>query len=194
MNKSKVLVIVGTVRQGRTGIKVANWYINEARKANLNMDLELYDVASLNLPLFNEAFPPAMHQYTAIQNTIAAKIAEADGFVFITGEYNHTIPGSLVNFLDYIGVEWAHKCAAYVGYGSLGGVRAIEHLIQVMAELGVASVAKGSVNVQVRTPWFAMDESGVPKAEFVSGDIAEQLKELLWWTDALKAARGREKP
>jgi len=187
MNKSKVLVIVGTVRQGRTGIKIANWYIEEARKAGLNVD---YDVASLNLPLFNEAVPPAMHQYSPIQNAIAGKIAAADGFVFVTGEYNHTIPGSLVNFLDYIGAEWAHKPAAYVGYGSLGGVRAIEHLIQVMAELGVASVAKGSINVQVRAPWFAMDESGVPKAEFVNGNITEQLKELLWWTDALRAARG----
>ncbi len=187
---NKILIIVGTVRESRVGRKIADWYLKEAIKVVPNMELELLDVAELNLPLFHEAFPPMMHQYGEIQQKLADKIGNADGFVFITGEYNHSIPGSLKNFLDYIFSEWNYKAAAFVGYGgAASGSRAIEHLIQVMAELKVASVANTMDHILIRNIFNAVDESGIPKSEFVSGDVGKQLKELDWWVSALKAAR-----
>ena len=189
MSKPKILVITSTSRNGRTSRKVADWYISEAKKTNVDVDLELLDIADLNLPLFNEAVPPMMHQYNDVQNKIADVVGAADGFVFITAEYNHSIPGSLKNFMDYINAEWNHKAAAFVGYGTTGAVRAIEHMIGILAELRVASVANGFDHIHINSPWEAFDENGVPKEGYVHGNIENQLKELSWWASALKAAR-----
>ncbi len=187
---NKILIIAGTVREGRVGRKIADWYLIEAVKVAPNMKFELLDVAELNLPLFHEVFPPMMHQYGKIQQKLADKIGSADGFVFVTGEYNHSIPGSLKNFLDYIFSEWNYKAAAFVGYGgAASGSRAIEHLIQVMTELKVVSVGSTMDHILIRNIFNAVDESGIPKPEFVSGDIGKQLKELDWWVSALKAGR-----
>lgn len=186
----KILIIVGTVREGRVGRKIADWYLKEAVKTAPHMEFELLDVAELDLPLFHEAAPPMMHQYGQIQQKLADKIGHADGFIFITGEYNHSIPGSLKNFLDHIFAEWNYKAAAFVGYGgAAGGSRAIEHLIQVMTELKVASVASTPDSILIQDIFNAIDESGSPKPEFVRGDIGKQLKDLDWWVSALKAAR-----
>lgn len=190
MSKAKVLVIVGTTRSGRSGRKVADWYLSEATKvAPADMELELLDVSDLDLELFNEPVSPMMHQYTDIQKKLAEKVGSADGFVFVTAEYNHSIPASLKNFIDYLYSEWHNKAAAYVGYGATGGIRAIEHLIQIMTELKVASVASGSDNIGINAIWEALDENGVPKPGYVHGDIAKQLETLSWWVNALKAAR-----
>lgn len=189
----RILVIVGTTRQGRIGRTVGDWYIEAARKNAPDMDFELFDLADWNLEVFNEPIPPLMHQYGPVQQKLADKIGSADGFVFVTGEYNHSIPGSLKNFLDYICAEWYHKAAAYVGYGATGAMRAIEHLIQVMAELRVVSVANNSDHIHINQAWAAFDEKGEPKEGFVHGDIEKQLKELKWWVDALKEARKENK-
>ena len=185
-NAMKVLTIVGTVRQGRNGRKVADWYLSEAMKAAPDLDFELLDVAELALPLFNEATPPLYHQYSSTQTRIAEKIAAADAFVIITGEYNHSIPGSLKNFLDFVASEWNHKVAAFVGYGGTGAMRSIEHIIQVFNYLGVATIKD---HITINSVWEALDEKGVPKNGFLFGSIPEQLKELTWWAHALKQAR-----
>ena len=186
----KTLVITSTVREGRSGEKIAKWYLNEAKKTAPNgMELELLDIAELDLPLFDQAAPPKMHQYSDLQNKIAEKIASADAFIFVTGEYNHSIPGALKNFIDYIYAEWGRKPAAYVGYGTVGGARAIEHLIQIMAEMGVVSVGRGSDHVTVSAPWSAIDEDGNVKSDFVHGDIKAQLEELNWYGSPLEHGR-----
>lgn len=189
MSKPKVLVIVGTTRAGRVGRKVADWYFAQAQAASLDVDLELLDVADLKLELFNEPMSPMMNQYSDVQKKLAEKVGSADGFVFVTGEYNHSVPASLKNFIDYLNAEWNHKAAAYVGYGSTGAIRSIEHLIQIMAELKVASLGSGSDHITINTIWEALDENGVPKDGYVHGDVYKQLESLLWWVNALKAAR-----
>jgi NAD(P)H-dependent FMN reductase len=182
----KILVIVGTTRQGRSGRKVADWYIAEAKKSAPQVEFELLDVADLDLPLFNEVTPPLYHQYSDVQNKLAETIGSADGYVFVTSEYNHSVPASLKNLIDYISAEWNHKVAAYVGYGAVGAIRAIEHLVQIMAEMRVASTKD---HVTINAIWEALDENGVPKPGYQFGDIAAQVTELVWWADALKAAR-----
>lgn len=187
--KPKILVIVGTVREKRVGRKIAEWYFKEAVKTAPDLDFELFDVAELNLPVFHEPVPPMMHKYSRIQQKIAEKIGSADGFIFVTGEYNHSIPGSLKNFIDYIFAEWNYKAAAFVGYGGAGGFRSIEHLIQVMTELKVVSVANSFNNLHIPKVWDAFDEKGNFKPETVQGDIAKQLKDFSWWVHATKRNR-----
>jgi len=181
-----VLIIAGTVRQGRNGRKVADWYHLEAKKAAPQHQYQLLDAAELNLPLFDQAMPPSMHKYNEAQTKLAETIGWADAFVVIAGEYNHGYTGSLKNLLDYIYSEWNRKVVAYVGYGGLGGGRAVEQLIPVFAELQVASLRQ---HVYIMDVWAALDEHGAPKDSHKRGDIAKQLEELTWWGHALKAAR-----
>lgn len=189
IKKPKILIIVGTIREGRVGRAIADWYLKEAKKIALDFEFELLDVKKENLPLFSEPVPPMMHKYSPLQKKLADKIGSADGFIFVTGEYNHSIPGSLKNFLDYIFSEWNYKAAAFVGYGGTGGIRAIEHMIPILAELKVASVANTFNNISITQVWNAFDESGNLKPEFIHGNIEQQLKELNLWVNALKTAR-----
>jgi|SRR5579872_429364 len=186
---SKILIIVGTIRQERNGRKVADWYYNQAKNLAPHLDFEIFDLQEQNLPLFNEPVPPLYHQYSELQNKLAKKIAAADGFIFVTGEYNHSVPGSLKNFLDYINAEWNHKVVAYVGYGGTGAIRSIEHLIQISTELRMANVANTSDHIHINQVWEAFDDNGQLKPTHVRGDIAKQLQELTWWVNALKTAR-----
>jgi NAD(P)H-dependent FMN reductase len=184
--KMKILVIVGTVREGRVGRIIADWYLKEARKVAPDLHFELLDVKEENLALFNEPVPPIMHKYSDVQQKLAKKIESADGFVFVTAEYNHSIPGSLKNFLDYVSLEWNHKATAYVGYGGSGAIRSIEHLIQILSGLGIMSVKD---IITITNILSAIDEKGSLNPEFIHGDITKQLKELRWWASALKNAR-----
>lgn len=185
-DRLQVLVIVGTVREGRVGRKIADWYVSQAKAAAPDIDFSLLDIAELELPLFDNASPPASGKYSPVQQKIAKRIADADAFVVVTGEYNHSIPGSLKNFLEYVHAEWNRKAAAYVGYGGSGAIRSIEQLIQVFSYLGVSSIRS---HVTINAVWEALDERGVPKSGYVFGDVASQLMELSWWAGALKAAR-----
>ena len=95
MSKPKILVVVGTTREGRSGRKVADWYMAEAQKIDSGLDLELLDLKDLDLPLFNEPMSPMWGKYSDVQKSLASKVGAADGFVFVTAEYNHSVSASL---------------------------------------------------------------------------------------------------
>ncbi len=185
-DKLKILVIVGTVREGRVGRKIADWYLKQAKEAAPETEFEILDPRELNLPLFNEPEPPLSGNYSPIQKTVAEKIASADAYVFVTGEYNHSIPGSLKNLLDYVAAEWGRKAAAFVGYSGTGAIRSIEHLIQICNAFGVATT-RG--HITINAVWEALDETGTPKDGYLFGNVKDQLTDLMWWAGALKAAR-----
>jgi NAD(P)H-dependent FMN reductase len=186
--KPHILVITSTVRQNRACRKVADWYIAEARKAVPEATFELLDIADYDIPVFSEPISPLMaEKYTPLQEKLAAPVRKADGYVIVTGEYNHSIPGSLKNFIDHLSPkDWRHKAVAYVGYGTAGGFMSINHLTFIMAYLGVASVLN---TINISAIWEAFDEDGKVKPNNVHGDIKRQLDELLWWVNALKTAR-----
>ena len=99
------------------------------------------DIKDFNLPLLDEPVPPSQGKYSKEHTKKwAAKIASFDGYVFVTPEYNHGISGRLKNAIDFLYAEWNNKAAGFVGYGSAGGARAVEHLRLVMAEVQVATV------------------------------------------------------
>ncbi len=158
----KINVILGSTRDGRNGIKVANWFMNLA-KATKDSDLsfELVDLSEWNIPFIESAMPPSMGTYPAgITTDWAKKMEEADGYIIISPEYNHGYTAVLKNALDVIYKEWNYKPVTFVGYGAVsGGIRAIEQLRQVVIELRMIPLKE---DVTIQNVWAAFDENGEP--------------------------------
>ncbi len=136
----RIGIIIGSTRPGRVGASVANWVYDLARKRT-DAEFELVDLLDYRLPHLDEPALPSMGKYSQDHTKAwAQKIASLDAFVFVTPEYNHGTSGALKNAIDFLYAEWNNKVAGFVSYGSAGGVRAVENLRLVMAELMVATV------------------------------------------------------
>lgn len=134
-----IYIIVGSVREGRTAIKVANWVLQATTELALkDIQTEIIDLKEWDLPLFAGAHPPASGIYDQPkQQQWADKIAQAQAFILISPEYNHGYSPALKNALDYLGKEWQGKSAAYIAYGSTNGSRSIDQIRQVGTQLGL---------------------------------------------------------
>lgn len=135
----KILVIIGSIREGRAGDKLASWVMDQIAQRNSEVDYELFDLKEHPMKLFEEPNHPAMlNGKTSDENAnvFIKKVAEADGFVIITPEYNRGTSGALKNAMDYVYNEWNKKPVALLGYGGLsGGARAVEQLRLNLLEL-----------------------------------------------------------
>jgi len=134
-----IQIIVGSIREGRVAIKIANWLLNEIKKLELNtLDVEIVDLKEWDLPFFSGKNSPATGIYDQPkQQEWATKIASGDAFIFITPEYNHSYSPVLKNAIDYIYKEWRGKPAAFVSYGGTNGSRSIDQIKQVCAFIGM---------------------------------------------------------
>jgi len=134
-----IYIIVGSIREGRTAIKIANWVDQAINELSLNdIQTEIIDLKEWALPIFAGAHPPATGVYDQPkQQQWADKIAAADAFILINPEYNHGYSPALKNALDYVAKEWQGKPAAYVGYGATNGSRSIDQLRQVATYIGL---------------------------------------------------------
>ena len=183
---NKIAIIIGSTRPGRVGESVARWVFDIATKRT-DAQFELVDIATFNLPLLDESVPASMGQYSKPHTKAwAAKIAEFDGYVFVTPEYNHATTGALKNAIDFIYKEWNNKAAGFVGYGSLGGSRAVENLRMIMAELQIADVRN-----QVALSLFTDFENYTvfKPAEHHIASVNGMLDQLIAWSGALKSLR-----
>ena len=136
----KVAIVVGSTRPGRKAEAVAKWVHQIANTRN-DAEYEIVDIEHYKLPLLDEPVPPSMNQYkNPHTHAWAEKIGSFDAFVFVTPEYNHGTSGALKNAIDFLFKEWNNKAAGFVGYGSVGGVRAVESLRLVMGEIMIADV------------------------------------------------------
>lgn len=180
----KIGIIIGSTRPGRVGEKVGNWVYDQAIKRN-DANFEIIDIKDYNLPLLDEPVPAAYGQYTKEHTkTWAAKIASLDGFVFITGEYNHSTTGALKNAIDYLYAEWNNKSAGFVSYGASGGVRAVEHLRQIAANLQIADV-RAQVQLSIFTDFENFTEfKPAPNHE---NDLHTLFDQVISWGKALKS-------
>src|SRR4029079_4286102 len=150
-------------------------------------EFELVDIQDFALPLLDEPIPPSQGKYSKEHTKKwAAKVAPFDGYVFVTPEYNHGIPGALKNAIDFLYAEWNNKAAGFVGYGSAGGARAVEHLRLVMAEVQVATVRN-----QVALSLFTDFENytAFKPREFHEKSINQMLDQIVSWGGALKTLR-----
>ena len=136
----KIGIIIGSTRPGRVGEAVGKW-VFEQSKSRTDAEFELIDIKDYELPLLDEPAPAAAQQYTKEHTKKwSAKIAEMDGFIFVTPEYNHSTSAALKNAIDYLFVEWTDKAAGFVSYGAIGGARAVESMRVIMSQMKLADV------------------------------------------------------
>ena len=182
----KIAIITGSTRPGRLNEAVARWVYDIAAKRS-DASFEVVDIAAFDLPLLDEAFPPTMNQYAKPHTKAwAAKIATFDAFVFVTPEYNHSTSGALKNAIDFLFREWNDKAAGFVGYGGVGGVRAVENLRLVMGEIKVADV-RAQVALSMYTD-FENFSTLKPRPQQQAA-VNAMLDDLIAWGEALKAMR-----
>jgi len=185
----KVAIILGSTRPNRNGEAVAKWTY-ELSKKRVDAEYELIDLKDYDLPLLDEPMPPAMGQYVQ-PHTIkwAEKIASFDAYVFVTPEYNHSLPGALKNAIDYLYKEWNDKAAGFVGYGGVGAVRAIEQLRLVMSAVQIADV-RSQVSLSLITDFE--DFHIFKPAPIHQKNLHQMLDQVIAWGSALKLLRTGE--
>ena len=180
----RVGVLVGSLRRESINLVFAKTLANLAKgKLDFNF-IDLHDVPMYNEDLW-ERPPEAVVK-------LKQQVRSSDAILFVTPEYNRSIPAALKNALDFSYPEWNKKAAAVVGYGSVGGARAVEHLRTIAVELQMAPTRAG-VHIQ-GADFFAAWQQGKDLREFahLEPGVKAMLDELVWWTKALKTAREAE--
>src|SRR5258708_5020660 len=193
MAKLKIAIVISTTRAARFGHKPAQWVHDIAAQRD-DIETEIIDLRDFPMPFFDEV---ASNAWAPSQNPVAQqwqkKVAEFDGYIFVTAEYNHGIPAVLKNALDYAYPEWVKKAAGFVGYGGVGGARAVEQLRLVAAELQMATIRNG---VYIQGADFMAGWKGRQEIEgiaYLEVGVKDMLDQLVWWTRALKTARDQDK-
>lgn len=188
----RVLVLYGSVRTARQGIRAARFIT--AKLAERGHDATLVDPVDYALPMLDRMYkeypkgeaPPPMEE-------LAEMIRGADAFVIVSGEYNHSIPPALSNLLDHFLEEWFFRPSGIVCYsaGMFGGVRAAMQLRAMLCELGMPSIPSLQPVPRVGQ---AFAEDGTPSDEAWHGRVKKFLDELEWYAEALKAQRAKGLP
>ncbi len=178
-------ILLGSTRPGRKSEAVGKWVYELAQRRG-DARFELVDIKEYELPLLDERYLPAMGRYEH-EHTKAwsKKIAEFDGYVFVTPEYNHAVPAALKNALDYLYTEWADKSVGFVGYGAVNGVRAVEQLRQIVANFRLADV-QPQVGLSTFTDFEDEEFKPNPRHE---KSVSKLLDDVILWGGALKAVR-----
>ena len=196
----RIAIVVGSTRPRRRGELVARWvsevaaeYLSDNRRTE-DVEFETVDIADQRLPLLDEPVPAAIGDYAnSHTKRWASLIGSFDGFIFVTPEYNHSVPAALKNALDFLFAEWNDKAAGFVSYGLHGGTRAVEHLRLVMAELKIADV-RSQVALSLFND-FAITDLTQP-GELAPGPHQKEtlnklVDEVITWAGALKPLRTR---
>jgi NAD(P)H-dependent FMN reductase len=184
----KINVILGSTRPNRFGVQPAGWIMQQAKDVT-GAEFELVDLAEVDLPLLDEPIPPSQRNYSNDHTLEWSKVIDgADGFVFVTGEYNHSIPAALKNAIDYLYHEWNYKPVTYISYGSAaGGSRAVEHLRGVAGEQKMFDLRE-----QILMPnyWEHTDGNGVYQfTEQQAAQAKAMLENLVFWATEMKSVR-----
>lgn len=192
MTKPHIAIIIGSTRKARFADKPATWLLEKA-SARDDMTFELVDLRDFDLPFFDEVasnawVPSSDPRAVAWQD----KIGSFDGFIVVTGEYNHSITGALKNALDQAYKEWNRKPLAAMGYGGVGAARAIEHLRTIGVELQMVplrnAVHLGGGEFFKVSPLGQNGEMSTVE-EVLAPSLNAMLDELAWWANATMAAR-----
>lgn len=189
MSKPKIAIIVGSTRAARFADVPTQW-IAKIAKAHADIDVEIVDLRDFPLPFFDEV---ASSAWVPSTNEVALrwqkKVAEFDGFIFTAAEYNHGPTAVLKNAIDYAANEWNKKPAGFVGYGGVGGARAVEQLRMHAVELQMAPV-KSAVHI-VWGDFLAVrqGEKKLEDLEHLNQAATALVNDVAWWAKALKKAR-----
>jgi NAD(P)H-dependent FMN reductase len=192
MSKPKIAIVVGSTRAARFADVPTDW-IAKIAKSHADIDVEIVDLRDFPLPFFDEV---ASSAWVPSQNEVALrwqkKVASFDGFIFTAAEYNHGPTAVLKNAIDYAANEWNKKPAGFVGYGSVGGARAVEQLRLHAVELQMAPV-KSAVHI-AWGDFLAVKQDGKKLEDFehLNQAAAALVNDIAWWAKVLKAARAAD--
>jgi NAD(P)H-dependent FMN reductase len=190
--KTVISVIIGSTRQGRFSERPARW-ICQHLKNRVGIDARLLDLRDFPMPFFDQPMTPAMPGRAPYADETVKKwtaaIAQSDGFIFVTPEYNYGPSAVLKNALDWVYPEWNRKAVAFVSYGSAMGARGVQQLRESTVELQMAPI-RTAVHIPVAT-LRAHHQGGDAEAGLTELNARAQvmIDDLLWWTMALKTAR-----
>jgi NAD(P)H-dependent FMN reductase len=182
----RVAIIIGSTRQGRIGPAVADWFAGQAAGRG-DLDVDVIDLAEARLP---EILPVDGGPRPRAVRDLAPWLAAADAFVIVTPEYNSSFPAALKNAIDWYRDEWRAKPVGFVCYGGpAGGLRAVEQLRLVFAELDATCVRQ---NVSLRDHRALFGGASRPAARTGCDAAAGALLgQLSWWAEALRRQRAR---
>jgi len=173
-----IALIVGSSRRGRIADRLLKWLIRE-----------LSLIADFSLDVIDaREYDPAITGQPIPTHKLEAAIERADAMMILTAEYNHSFPAPLKAMLDAVGAPWRKKPVGFISYGGIsGGLRAVEQLRLVVAELDMVGVRE---SVSISNPWSTIAEDGEPAdADRLNGSLQRMTDALLWWATVLKAAR-----
>jgi NAD(P)H-dependent FMN reductase len=192
---NRILVFYGSYRSDRMGIRLADFVIERLRRRG--DDAELIDAKAINLPMLDRMYKeyPGDEVPAALEQ-LAQKIRGADGFVFVTGEYNWGVQPGLKNLTDHFLEEWFWRPAAIVSYsaGRLSGARAATAWHGTLSEMGMVVV---SSTIAVGPIGQTLSPAGEPTGEggkALEGAFPRFADDLTWWVEAAKAQRQRRQP
>jgi NAD(P)H-dependent FMN reductase len=184
----RLLIIVASVRPGRIGLPVANWFVDRATE-HAGFELEVADLAEVALPMLDEPAHPRLRDYTK-EHTHAwsATVEAADAIVMVTAEYNYGYPPALKNAIDYLHHEWRYKPVGFVSYGGVAaGTRAVQQLKQVVTAL---SMMPTGPSVNIPFVFQFLDHDGAIQGNDIMAQAAtDMLDELLRLDGALRTLR-----
>ena len=184
----RLLVVIASTRPGRVGLPVAEWFIAHARDHGA-FNVEVADLAELDLPLLDEPNHPRLRQYTK-QHTRewSAQVDAADAFAFVTPEYNYGPTAALINAVSYLHHEWLYKPAGFVSYGGVSaGTRGVQIAKQIITTLKMFAIPE-AVSIPFVTQ-FLDDEGRIKPNEVMVTAASAMLDELLRVQDALRPLR-----
>ena len=184
----RLTIIIGSTRPGRAGLPIAEWFADRAR-SHAGFDVDVADLAELNLPLFDEPHHPRLGQYTHQHTKDWSAIVEAsDAFVIVTPEYNYGYPAALKNAIDYLQKEWRDKPVGFVSYGGVSaGTRAVQQLKQVVTTLKMLPLVE-AVSIPFH-PQFIGEDGRVQANEIMEQAADAMLDELVRVEGALRPLR-----
>ena len=187
--KSKLVILVGSVRQGRFGPTVASWVADRAREHG-EFDVEVVDLAELDIPLVLPALSAKAagddYPRPEAMQTVTRQLDAADAFIVVTPEYNHSYPASLKAMIDWHYNQWTAKPVAFVSYGAVaGGRHAVLHLENVFTELHAVTIRDGLSFPNYYLTW----SDGQPQDGQAEVSAKSMLEQLAWWATVLRAAR-----
>lgn len=191
----KIHIIVGSIRENRVTPTVARWVEKTARARDGQAEYSVIDLKDFNLPLFDEPIPPQDNKDRVVGEGVRAwldALETADGYIFVTPEYNHSVPSGLKNAIDFVDNQFIKKPAAIVSHGVMGGARSNEHLRLILnSSLGAVPISQsvtltGPVGKgDVITPEGELQESYA----YLQPKLDNLLNGIEWYTSALKTAR-----
>lgn len=189
----KIAILIGSIRQNRVSDRMAKWIQKTAQGAAPEHEWELIDLKEYDLPIFDEPMPPMSGQRSELSDDVKRYLAamnEADGFIVVTPEYNHSTSSALLNAIDLLDYQLMKKPVMVAGHGVVGGARAIAHIKTIVnSNLGAVPMPTGFPITDKVVDIISEDGDLANEYERYNAALTKHLDTLIWYGDALKTAR-----